>query len=170
MAKPKKKSGKSSKSTKKPAPKAKTPAPKAKKSASARRPARAKSGISLDDVKRMPKAPGDYEEVADQFADALVATGFRAPVSGSKMRSLARRGQKLGQKARALELKFIEADRARMAAESAGYKALLSNWRAVQARLPDQPTLADAFQFMTDWMSVNSKAADDASPPAAPGG
>ncbi len=136
----------------------------------ARRAARAKAAIGADDVKRMPKAPGDYEEIVDRFTDALAATRFRAPISGKKVQSMARRGQKLGQKASALELRFIAADRARMAAESAAYKSLLSNWRSVQAQMPERPDLVDAFQFMVDWMSVNRAPADAAPGPTSPTG
>lgn len=109
-------------------------------------------------------APADYEETLRKFAEALTATRFRAPLTASKLLSLVKKGERSAQKAAVLERKFTEADRIRIADESAAYKALLSNWRSVQARMPDDPALADAFAFMTEWMSVNRQAAEPAAP------
>jgi len=150
MAKSKKTSSKSAKSTKKTVAKA---AP--------RRRAAPKALASVEDVKRLAKAPGDYEEIVDKFTDALATTRFRAPISAGKMLSQKKKAKALGKKASALELKFTVADRARMVAESLAYKSLLSNWRSVQARFPDEPELEEAFQFMVEWMSVNRPPAED---------
>ena len=135
-----------------------------------KRRATAKASIGLEDIKKLPKAPGDYEDIAFRFADALKSTGFRgAPTSAASLRTMITRGRRLGKKAAALQLKFIEADRKRMVAESGAYKALLADWRIVQAHIPSRPDLATAFQFMSAWMSVTRAPAEPAPvPPAAP--
>src|SRR5882672_6387741 len=157
MAKAKTKSSKSKKSASK---KATGAAAKPSATTKSRHRAPTKPALSVQDVKRMAKAPSDYEDTLERFAETLKATRFRAPISGSKMLSQKNKAQSLGKKSQALELKFTIADRARIAGESAAYKSLLSNWRSVQARMPDEPELAEAFQFMVDWMSVNRVAED----------
>ncbi len=154
MAKSKKNASKSTKSVKK---STKTSARSVARRRSAAKP---KPVLSALEVKRLAKAPSDYEDVLDRFADTMVAMKFRGPITAGKMRSQKNKAASLEKKANALELKFIAADRARMGGQSIAYKSMLSNWRSVQARMPDDAALAEAFQFMVEWMATN-KVADD---------
>lgn len=144
---------------------------KKKSSASAPKPTKSRrakpapKAIGLDEVKRMAKAPADYEETARQFATTQQTTGLRLTTSPGKVRALIGKGEKAAQKAEVARLRYVALDRTRIAAEPADYKAMLGNWRQVQALIPDRPDLADAFAFMTEWMSVQRDTA--AAEPAA---
>ena len=113
----------------------------------------------------MPKAPGDYKDIARRFADALEATKFRAPVSAAKLRSMVLRGERLAQRAGALQVKATAADRRRMVQDSQAWKSMLSAWRLVGAAMPDRPELEEPFAFMQEYMSV-SRSAAPTTPPA----
>lgn len=154
MAKPKKKSTPTKKST------TKSTKPVARK----KKPV----AISAADLRKLPKAPGDYEETVRKLADVIESTKFRGPVSANKLRSLVSRGEKLTTKADAAEQKFLVADRARIAAQSEAWKSTLSNWRMIVASMPDRPELEDAFAFMTQYMSAPRAAPEAAEPAAKP--
>ena len=129
-----------------------------------RRPARAAAvEVSAAAVKHLAKAPGDYQAVAQKFADALELTKFRGTVSAPTLRRMVARGQQLGQRAAAAELKAMAADRRRMLQDSQAWKSLLSNWRLVMAAMPDRPELEGPFAFMQQYMSVTRS-----TPPPAP--
>src|SRR5256885_4429558 len=74
--------------------------------------------IGIEEVKRMVKAPSDYEDVARKFADALEHTSFRGTVSPRKLRSLVARGARLAQRAAAAQMAATTVDRRRMAQAS----------------------------------------------------
>lgn len=119
--------------------------------------------IGIEDVKRMVKAPGDYQGVARKFADALESTKFRGAVSPRKLRSMIARGERLAQRANTAQLIATNADRRRMAQESLAWKSMLSSWRLIVAAMPDRVELQEPFAFMQDYMSVTRSA-----PPPAP--
>ena len=152
MAKSKKTARKPSKSAAKP-----KPAPTARK--------KIVKIASTADVKRLPKAPGDYEETARKFADALIETKFRGFVTGAKLRGQIARGERLAKKAAAAQHNATLADRARMVAESDAWKGMLTTWRMIVAVLPERPDLQHRFAFMSDYMSAKRSAK---APPAAP--
>jgi hypothetical protein len=110
--------------------------------------------VSSAGLRHLPKAPGDYHEVARKFADALESTKFRGSVSPQKLRSMVARGERLAQRAAAAQLKAVAADRHRMLQDSQAWKSMLSNWRLVQAAMPDRPDLEAPFAFMQEYMSV----------------
>ena len=112
--------------------------PSAKKINRKRRAARARgvrAEIGAEDIKRMVKAPSDYEGIARQFADALQSTKFRGLVTPAKLRSMVARGERLGQRATAAQMKATSADRRRMAQESQAWKSMLSTWRLIVAAI-----------------------------------
>jgi hypothetical protein len=123
--------------------------------------------ISSADLKHLAKAPGDYQEVARKFADALESTKFRGTVSAQRLRGMVARGQRLGQRAAAVQLKAMAADRRRMVQDSQAWKSMLSNWRLVIAAMPDRPELEAPFAFMQDYMSV-TRSTPQPPAPAAP--
>ena len=110
--------------------------------------------LSAADLKHLPKAPGDYGDVARKFADALEATNFRGTVSAFKLRSMIARAQRLAQRAAAAQIKAVAANRRRMVQDSQAWKSMLSNWRLIQAAMPEHPELEPPFAFMQDYMSV----------------
>ena len=121
--------------------------------------------VSSADLKHLPKAPGDYHEVARKFADALEMTKFRGTVTSRQLRVMVGRGQRLAQRAHAAHLKAIAAERRRMVQDSHAWKSMLSSWRLVQAAMPERPDLEASFAFMQDYMSVTRSA-----PPPSPAG
>ena len=141
---------KGKKSAKKSAATSKKPA---KKRAGPRRSA-PKRVYSDEDLKRMQKAPGDYEETARKFANALIATKFRGLVTGPRLHSMINQGDRLEKKASDLALEAKIADRARIAQQATTWKATTATWRRVVAAMPEQPELRDAFAFMQDYMSI----------------
>ena len=119
--------------------------------------------LSAADLKHLAKAPGDYQDIARKFADALEATKFRGSVSPQKLRTMVTRGQRLAQRAAAAQIKAMAAGRRRMLQDSQAWKSMLSNWRLVVAAMPDRPELEASFAFMQDYMSVTRS-----TPPQAP--
>ena len=110
--------------------------------------------LSSADLKHVAKAPGDYQDVARKFADALELTQFRGTVSAQKLRSMVAHGRRLAQRAATAQLKAMAAERRRMLQDSQAWKSMLSNWRLVVAAMPDRPELEAPFAFMQDYMSV----------------
>ena len=97
--------------------------------------------------------------MARKFADALEHTKFRGTLSPQRLRSLVAQAQRLAQRAATAQLKATAADRRRMVHDSRAWKSMLSNWRLVQAAMPDRPELEQLFAFMQDYMSVTRSTA-----------
>src|SRR5579862_9915036 len=74
--------------------------------------------LAAADIKRLPKAPADYEGIARKFADALESTRFRGAVTANELRGMVARGERLAQRAVAAQLAATAADRRRIAQES----------------------------------------------------
>src|SRR5262249_27531 len=89
--------------------------------------------ISSPNSKKLLKAPGNYEEIARKFADALETTRFRGVASPAKIRTLVARGEQAARRARAFKLRAEATDRQRIVAESKAWKAVLSTWRMIVA-------------------------------------
>lgn len=122
--------------------------------------------LSTADLKHLAKAPGDYQDIARKFADALEMTNFRGIVSPQKLRGMVARGQRLAQRAAAAQLKAVATDRRRMLQDSQAWKSMLSNWRLVVAAMPDRPELEAPFSFMQDYMSVTRSTPQPQTSPA----
>jgi hypothetical protein len=129
---------------------------------------RAPPDIGADEIKRMVKAPGDYEGIARKFADALEATNFRGAVTPQQLRRMVARGERLAQRATAAQMIATAADRQRIAQESQAWKSILSTWRLVVAALPDRAALEQPFAFMQEYMSVTRSAPTAAAPQLPP--
>jgi hypothetical protein len=112
------------------------------------------------------KAQGDHHDVARKFADALDSTKFRDSVSPQKLSTMVARGERLGQRAAAARLKVVAADRLRMLQDSQAWKSILSNWRLVQAAMPDRPELEAPFAFMQAYMALTRSTAPPQTPAA----
>jgi len=110
--------------------------------------------VSSAELKHLLKAPGDYHDIARKFADALESTNFRGSVSSRKLRSMVARGERLAQRTAAAQLKAMAVDRRRMLQDSQAWKSMLSDWRLVQAAMPDRPDLEAPFAFMQEYMAV----------------
>jgi hypothetical protein len=129
-------------------------------------PAAVATDISAEDVKRLPKAPGDYAGIAQQFADALERTKFRGDITAHKIRTRLRRGQRLLQRAAKAQDAATAADRQRIVHDSQLWKSIMATWRLVVAALPAHPDLETPFAFMREYMSTSSRSAPPATPPA----
>ncbi len=123
--------------------------------------------ISAADLKHLAKAPGDYAAIAYKFADALELTRFRGKISAVQLRRMVARGQQLAQRAAAVQLKATTAERRRMLQDAEAWKGILSNWRLIQAAMPDRPELQGPFAFMQEYMSVTPRSTPQPPTPAA---